>query len=141
MNPANHERLLKEICQNGHLENYTESLDQLLKYISEAGVKVSTRYDVGYSNFEDYTDHIPRIRVSLTNVVHPLDIVWELMHEYGHYLSGKRKPEDITLEREILAWTHADRILHLFPEFAKHIRDYNLCKFRCLQSYEASSNR
>ncbi len=95
--------------QSTKITHHGINSDQLLKFISEAGVKVSTCYDVGHSNFEDCNDHIPRIWINLINVVHPLDIVWELMHEYGHYMSGKRKPGEITLESEILAWSHADR--------------------------------
>lgn len=129
------DRLLNELCKNGNLENHREPLASLLDLIIQSGVKVSTRYDMPASNYEEYTVADPRIRISLVNVVDPLDIVWNTMHEFGHYLSGKRKPEDLTMDREELAWCHADTILLQFPYFISFKEQYETCKQNCLHSY------
>ena len=129
------DRLLNELCKNGNLEDHREPLASLLDLIIESGVKISTRYDTPASNYEAYVDADKRIRISLVNVVDPLDIVWKTMHEFGHYLSGKRKPEDHTMDREELAWRHADNILLKFPYFISFKEQYETCKQSCLHSY------
>ncbi|TMI73287.1 MAG: hypothetical protein E6H09_07760 [Bacteroidetes bacterium] len=129
------DRLLNELCKNGNLEDHRVPLSCLLDLIIESGVKVSTRYDKSSSNYEAYFESDLRIRISLLNVVDPLDVIWKIMHEFGHYLSGKREPEDSTMDREEQAWIHADKILQQFPYFLSFKDKYEACKQNCLHSY------
>ena len=128
-------RLLDEVCSVGKLEDYRETLRYIFLLINESGCKVSTRYDVGYSNINDSVENGSHIRISLVAVQYPLDIIWKLLHEYGHFLSGKRQPTDSTIYREELAWKYADELLERYPELVIHKDAYERCKEECLISY------
>ena len=134
-------RLLNEICDVGMLEEYRNVVDVLLEMIIKKGCRISIRYDVEYSNIVDAVDHGSHIRVSLKNVKDPLDIIWKLLHEYGHFLSGKTKSNTSILEREELAWRYADEIVKSFPELLAHKEAYNKCKELCLNTYREISSR
>jgi hypothetical protein len=58
-----------------------------------------------------------------------------LLHEYGHHLSGRRLPEDQVLERESLAWKHADELVQQYPDLLPMIGAYEKCKQRDYNSY------
>lgn len=89
------QQLINEFCANGKLEPYRSLVTKILDNMQEKGVKISARYDVDFSNFEDYgTDDSTRIRISLKNVEEPLDVLWILFHEFGHFLSPTRKNDD-----------------------------------------------
>lgn len=134
------DRLIDELCHNGDLEDYRETIRDILSVITATGIKVSTRYDVSFSNIESPTDNITRIRVSLKNVKAPLNIIWQLLHEFGHFLSGKAKPGDTLLFREELAWQFADKLLGDFPALTAHKKEYEKHKLECLNSYRKLYN-
>jgi len=131
MNP----RLIDEICTIGKLEQYRKTLTSILTIIQNNGCSISTRYDVRYSNIEQNIGSSSRIRVSMINVANPLDIIWKLLHEYGHYLSGPKMLKDTLMQREELAWTYADKLVQLYPDLVAKIDDYETCKEVCLDSY------
>lgn len=130
------EQLINEFCANGKLEPYRALISKILDNMQANGVNISARYDVDFSNFEDYdTSDSTRIRVSLRNVTVPLDVVWILFHEYGHFLSPKRKHDDNKVYREELAWEKADKAIKEYPELDAFLDSYENCKKRCLNSY------
>ncbi|WP_276504974.1 hypothetical protein [Terrimonas pollutisoli] len=135
MNTEKNERFLNEVCFEGKLEAYRNTLSQLFSLISKNGCRVSARYDVGYSNIEESVENSNHIRISLIAVEDPLDIIWKLLHEYGHFLSGKRKPDDLTIQREELAWSFADELIKDYPDLLVHQDAYIRCKQECLNSY------
>jgi hypothetical protein len=128
-------RLLNEVCEVGKLEEFRHTLNQLFDEIGQSGCKVSARYDVEYSNIQDSIEHGSHIRISLKNVGNPIDIIWKLLHEYGHFLSGNRKVGDSILQREELAWSHADNVLKNYPQLILLEESYDRCKEKCLNSY------
>lgn len=132
---AKQSHLLDEICDKGRLEEYRGTLQKIIIMIMEKGCKISTRYDVHYSNIEENKENGYHIRVSLANSGEPLDIIWTLLHEYGHYLSGKKQPGDSRLQREQLAWTYADKLVAEFPQLSVNRQSYERCRQRCLGTY------
>ena len=83
--------LIDEFDKNGKLEPFRELITKILDEIHDRGVQVSIRYDVDFANFEDFAPaESKRIRVSLKNVKDPLEIIWVLFREYGHFLSHPR---------------------------------------------------
>jgi hypothetical protein len=128
-------RLVDEICDIGKLKEFRSPLTDLITRIYAEGLKVSTRYDIGQSSI--FRGHI---RVTLVGVIEPLDIIWEMMHEYGHFLSGERKPEDSDIQREEMAWSYADKLISSFPELLKHRDAYTICRERCLKSYRSQKS-
>lgn len=129
------ERLTDEICTVGNLEEYRNQTRSILDMITDSGCTVSTRYDVSYSNIEDYIEGSNHIRVSMVNGDEPLTILWSLLHEFGHFLSGKKSADDSIVRREELAWRHADELLKKYPELLSKIDNYNAFKNKCLKSY------
>lgn len=131
-----HEQLINEFCINGKLEPFRELITKILDDIQKSGVNISTRYDVDFSNFEDFSSvERQRIRVSLKNVKEPLEIIWILFHEYGHFLSDRRKKEDSQIAREEVAWEKAKEIINNYSELNKFSDSFERCKKRCLNSY------
>lgn len=134
------QQLLDEFCDRGQLEEYRQVLDQIFNTIYAVGVKISARYDVEFSNFEAYDNQDERIRISLKNVDIPLDVIWILFHEFGHFQSDKKKPTDTEIYREELAWGYADITFGQYPELSEKIDSYELCKKRCLNTYYRKHN-
>ena len=128
-------RLIDEISTIGKLEDYRNTLEDILVLIHNDGCRVSTRYDVVYSNIGENLEYGRYIQVSLKNVSKPLDIIWKLLHEYGHYLSGVKESKDFTIEREVLAWDNAEKMVMTYPDLVAKIWDFNQCKMECLDSY------
>lgn len=129
-------RLLDEICANGKLEEFRDTIKEILDEIHQRGCKVSTQYVRPTSSFEWYTPHPPMIRVKMHLNDQPLHIVWALLHEYGHFLSGKRQASDEKMGRENLAWKHADKLVSQFPQLSKHNASYSKYRKTCLKTYE-----
>lgn len=75
------------------------------------GVNISARYDVEFSNFEAYDDNPEHIRISLKNVKVPLNVLWILFHEFGHFQSPKIRLGDNKVAREELAWEFAEKTI------------------------------
>jgi hypothetical protein len=127
-------RLLDEICAKAKLESlFRPVLEKIIIRIEEGGCTVMTRYDISSSSYQPYRE--PIIRVSLKNVGEPLNVIWRLLHEYGHYLSGPLKPGDLPLQREELAWKQADQLVQEYPELILRMEDYKRCKEHDLNTY------
>jgi hypothetical protein len=66
----------------------------------------------------------------------PLYFVWEILHEFGHHLSGKPSPgEDGTVAREELAWDHAAKEIERYPPLGNQIDDFLAYREYCLVNY------
>jgi hypothetical protein len=66
----------------------------------------------------------------------PLHFVWEILHEFGHHLSGKPGPgEDGTLAREELAWDYAAKEIQQYPLLVRQIDDFITYREYCLFDY------
>lgn len=94
--------VVEEICAKAKLEiHYGALLEQVVTRIEAGGCEVMTREDGIPSSYDPCTEP-PIIRVNVKNVETPFKVFWDLLHEFGHHLSGKRQAEDETLEREEL---------------------------------------
>lgn len=136
LTPDRKEQLINELCKNGNLEDHRETIRAMLAEINSNGARVSCKYNVAASNLDPSLNERPTlIRVSMIDVKNRLDILWVMLHEYGHYLDWPRKPEDTIVTREETAWKIAERELqkysHLIPEISsfKKYRDW------CLMTY------
>ena len=129
-------RILDEICARAKLESsYRSVLERIIIRIEEDGCSVMTRDDIKSSSYQPYIDREPIIRVSLKNVGEPLNVIWRLLHEYGHYLSGPLEPGNLPLQREELAWKQSDQLVQEYPELLLKIDDYERCKEHDLNTY------
>jgi hypothetical protein len=129
------EQKIDEFCTQGKLEPYRTLVTRILDDLQAEGVNISARYDVEFSNFEAYDDNPEHIRISLKNVKVPLNVLWILFHEFGHFRSPKIRPGDNKVAREELAWEFAEKTMAKYPELAAEHESYEACKKWCLNSY------
>lgn len=105
------EQKIDEFCAQGKLEPYRALVTRVLDDLQAEGVNISARYDVEFSNFEAYDDNPEHIRISLKNVKVPLNVLWILFHEFGHFQSPKIRLGDNKVAREELAWEFAEKTI------------------------------
>ena len=135
-------RLLEEICAKAKLEiRYAALLEEVVTRIEAGGCEVYTREDGKPSSYDPYTDRPPIIRLNVKDVEAPFNVFWDLLHEYGHHLSGTRQQGDDDLAREELSWEHADLIVQQYPDLLLRIDDYERSKEHDLNTYRAHSGK
>jgi len=133
--PDRKTQLLNELCSNGHLEKHRKVLSKILNEIHDSNCKISCRYDKIGSNIEQHREEgYPHIRISLVAVEEPLNIIWAILHEFGHYKSGKPNGET-KMEREIIAWDIAENSLKQYLELLVDFDSFQRHKDYCLSSY------
>lgn len=130
--------LLQELIKFGKLEDYAAELQDIIERIRQDDCEISTIYNDKCSRleFSKIKSFKNRIRLSLADIrLHPLDLIWDLLHEFGHHQSGLKQDNDIELEREELAWKLAEIELAKYPRLAEEIESFNLRKASCLKTY------
>lgn len=66
----------------------------------------------------------------------PLHFIWEILHEFGHHLSGKPGPgEDGSVVREELAWDYAGKEILQYPQLIEQKMDFLSYREFCLINY------
>ncbi|WP_298152237.1 hypothetical protein [Flavobacterium sp.] len=139
MIPNKKEQKLREFCIEGNLGQYRNELEIIFNLIEAAGCRISSRTDEHSSQHVFEKDGC-RIRISLQKKYeNPLDIIWTILHEFGHHLSGKSSVPKFTkeqkIEREILAWKIAEKYIIDQPRLFTEIRGFMEFKKKCLKSY------
>jgi len=132
------EQLIHELCRNGKLEEHRKILSQIVKEIEDLDCIISCHYLNNESYIEQRTDIEVKshIRISLkANRTDPLEIIWDILHEYGHHLSGKKNKEDLTLEREKEAWGYALIEAKKYFDSEEELACFEKYKNLCLKTY------
>lgn len=129
-------RLLEEICTLGKIdETYHATLEAIILRIEKDGCQVMTRTDISSSTYEAYPNGLRIARVSLKDVDDPMNIIWRLLHEYGHYKSGERNNSDRTIDREERAWKEAERLIADYPDLLARKDHFTQCREHDLGTY------
>lgn len=136
--PEPRNQLINEICKNGLLEEYRDTIRAILEEIFANGAKVSCKYNETASNIDRDRVRPYHIRVSMIEVKHPLNIIWNILHEYGHYLDWPVKQEDSRIDREKTAWRYAEQMLPKYPKLLDGIAYFEHHKNWCLSTYYAA---
>lgn|GEM_PF-1001673 len=137
-------RILAEFCDKGSLQNYKETLKMVFDKIWMSGCQIAAREDCDLSS-HSFDEGRCIIRISLSKKYDdPIEIIWNILHEFGHHLSGdidKAKLSDATtqLEREINAWKLARIEALLHPLLSVKISDFDQYKKKCLKGYEKAA--
>lgn len=134
------DQLLVELCANGRLSEYREILEAIISSIRKSNCKISCKYNDHVTSIVQSNENDGRqshIRISLIKKrEQPLHIIWEILHEYGHHLSGKRNEGDSDIDRENEAWNNA------FVEMKKYFNSkvdfdsFENYKLKCLKTYQ-----
>ena len=141
MPDSKEKKLVDEFCAKGSLHEYSEILYSIFERIKEAGCRISAREDSAISNHDFETDKC-QIRISLLKVYDdPLEIIWTILHEFGHHLSGRidrAKLDDpiFRMAREQEAWDRARIEVLIYPVLADNISHFDSYSLRLLDNYK-----
>jgi hypothetical protein len=130
----------KEFLTKTGLAEYSNTLFLIIDRILEDGCEISCDDRAKCSRCSQRTDDLniaDHIYIGFGRPREkPLHFAWEMLHEFGHHLSGKPRPvEDGTLAREELAWDYAEKELTRYPDLAAQIDDFITYRKFCLDSY------
>ena len=133
-------RILNEVCKKGNLEQYRQIVKELFDFINKHGCRIATQYHRPTSTLDWSPPTGPIIRLNPEVHSEPLHVIWILLHEFGHFLSGKPQTPHLNnqqrWERELLAWEHADQQLNKFPVLLPYMESYIHQRANCLKTYE-----
>lgn len=134
-------RKVDEFCVKGSLHEYRDVLLAIFRRITEAGCQICSREDCSISNHDFEADKC-QIRISLLKVYEdPLEIIWTILHEFGHHLSGRidrAKLDDpiFRMAREQEAWERARIEVLIYPVLADNISHFDSYSLRLLDNYK-----
>ncbi len=124
------DKLVNEICHKANVECYRATIKTILESIYGHGAVVSCTEHSSASSI--YKNHI---RLSTVEIKVPVNIIWSLLHEFGHYLDGPRQPEHIQLDREINAWKIAETWVDKYPQLILKKSSFKEFRAWCMNSY------
>lgn len=133
------ERLKREICQKANLKEYESTVERIIQSIHDAGCSVSCCDVCVNSKIEQTIDGSfkAHLRIGFKNIKEePIHYIWDILHEFGHYLSGIPNGKEGTVERENQAWDLAFTQLKKYPELFEQVNDFNKYKENCLMTYK-----
>jgi hypothetical protein len=142
MNQCDKDRVVRLICSYGDLACYKSIISNLVDKTDELNCTISCRCDGIRSSIEQSIyDHVEsRIRIDLMNKnQEPLHIIWDILHELGHLISGKKNDTvRYSIERERIAWEIAYREMMQYEALSIYSDDFIRYKDKCLKSYRAN---
>jgi hypothetical protein len=125
---------IKEIVVKGGLQYYEAEVSAIITKILAKGCKVRPVEFKGPSMLSTTPDGCI-IQVGVKDRENPFDIIWDFLHEYGHFLSGPPKSEDLRLKREELAWKFAKTELNQYPKLLLRKEEFETYREKCLNDY------
>lgn len=113
-----YKRFTREILATYDLRKYSNCLEDLVNKIRNSDCKIYTREDMYASSSSTNIESGEQIiRISVKDKSkHGLEIIWDILHEFGHIKSDPRKKDDTNYQREIIAWNLAELELANYPE-------------------------
>lgn len=128
-------KLADEICKVGNLEPFRDAIKYIFEIIKEKPCKISFHYNKNEPSSCAFLNGNAHIRVGIKNRPRPLIILWDLLHEYGHFVSGERKENDTDISREMVAWQHATETFIKLPWLLWYADDFQNYMAQCIDSY------
>ena len=131
--PVTYKKIVLDICELGNLEKYKDVIAQLCNVIEHNGCEIAchTKNMSSAMQFEEQ----PLIKLAVNNQQKPIRIIWDLVHEYGHFLCGAPKEGEAELQREEQAWRHARKMVLKSPKLMPFLMDFKQYKEQCLDPY------
>lgn len=131
---------IKEITQKGNLTEFEDSLEKIIRSIlnSQCNISCNDLDDISFLEQSKLYAFNPIIRIGFKGQKEkPIHYIWDILHEFGHFLSGVPKPgEEKTIARETLAWDLALEELKKLPQLLEHVDDFEIYKEQCLLTYK-----
>jgi hypothetical protein len=130
-------KLIDEFCKVGKLETHRNVLEDIFTGFELKPVGISCRTD-GFSSSAEAGPNGTHIRINVRDRENPLHIIWDLLHEYGHFFNGpvddKTDKNKVAL-REYRAWQFASDFFNVFPELQPYRAEFNKYRQVCFSSY------
>jgi hypothetical protein len=127
---------IRQLIANG-IAPYEKSIAPIIRSIYEANCGIVCDEHISFSHLEqtpfNKTDNRPLLFIGLKDRKDPLDVVWSILHEYGHIQQGPPgldevlKTENAEQAREKDAWDRAQCMMEQDPAlkiYARHFTDY-----------------
>jgi hypothetical protein len=123
----------REFCIAGNLQKYKKAVSEILDMINAQNCKISYCQTCDVSSIA--WSNPPMIRVSF-KVEKPIHIIWNILHEFGHFQSGARAEEMEIYDRELLAWNFAAEEVKKIDELQMQLKDFYEYQNDCLRTYK-----
>ena len=134
--------LKKEFVERGKLIEYQGVVDVLIDQILDSRCLLSICDICDTSRIEQNMDgtQLNHIRISLKNIEKPIHIIWCMLHEYGHHLSGKPTGNEKSIAHEQEAWDNGLLVLQTFSLLKQEEANYIEFSKINLQTYIEHNN-
>lgn len=129
------QRTTQEFIKEGKLHEYSDEVTAIIKKIDVEGCGISCHYRADEASSHSFGPGNTYIRIAMVGKNHPLHIIWDILHEYGHFLSGLPDTNGPNLKRELLAWDFACKELELYPRLKSFTANFDAYKEYCLVGY------
>lgn len=127
------EKLIREIVHGCSLKDYEFEIALIVKKIYLSNCTLACHY-IGLQSSCRF-DPTPLIRIKVQDRNNPMHVIWDILHEYGHFLSGLPKSRGPNLVREILAWDFARQEVNYYPRLLAALNEFNIYREFCLSTY------
>ncbi|MBA3285421.1 MAG: hypothetical protein ACR2GN_03935 [Bacteroidia bacterium] len=130
------QQLRDEIVSNCNLNEFADTLYKILNLIYASDCLISCCDIYHVSSIEQSIDNSKKshIRISLKHEK-SIHIIWDILHEFGHHLSGNPNGNEKTLERENKAWDIAHDYLKSFSDLVKYKTDFHEYRTKNIETY------
>src|SRR5438105_312416 len=127
------ELLINEFCFKAKLSNFREFLTSIITEIENSDCKIGCN-DIERTSVLRPTENGYLIHIGLIEK-EPLHVLWDILHEFGHFQSGHKENHEIEYKREIEAWGFAHLKMMKYAELVPHENNFKLYKEDCVASY------
>jgi hypothetical protein len=133
------DKLKREICHKGNLSQYEETIEKILQSIDNSECSISCCDTCENSSIEQAIDGSFKTHIRIgfkggkEKAIH---YIWDILHEFGHHLSGLPNGKERRVEHETLAWELALEQLKKYPELIEYLKDFEEYKENCLGTYK-----
>lgn len=128
-------QLVREIYSLTGSNNLSDIFCSVISAITDKNVSISIsqlyeRSSIQYNNTGKYS---AIIRIKVEKNSQEKQVLWNILHEYGHFLSGPTNNPNIT--REIEAWNKAYCVLTNYGELISLEQSFFEYQVSCLRTY------
>lgn len=137
------DRLKREICYKGNLSQYEDTIEKILQSIHNSECSISCCDTCENSSIEQAIDGSfkTHIRIGFKRAKEkPIHYIWDILHEFGHHLSGLPNGKERSVGRETLAWELGFEQLKKYPELIEQVKDFENYKENCLRTYRKKNS-
>ena len=131
-------QLKNKFCKEGKLLDYKEEIEQLIDRIVNSNCIISDCDTCEHSSISQPNDLKEKnhIRISFKYPqIRPIRLIWDVLHEFGHHLSGHPNGQEMSVPRERQAWDIGQGILNEHPRLKQEEKDYEEYRDICLEDY------